>query len=85
MFRPTMALEGPVARSYFDGTRPRRSTVLLSRLYARIHRRGRGIRPSQGASAIHGGRSLDDRSIGAELGRASLAVVGWLALSRYKL
>ena len=29
MFRPTMALEGPVARSYFDGTWPWQCAVVL--------------------------------------------------------
>ena len=29
MFRPTMALEGPVARSYFDGTWPWRCAAVV--------------------------------------------------------
>ena len=63
MFRPTVALEGPVARSYFDGTWPWQCAVvfcLLLESRGRDARRGRGHQPrpkpardARGSHAIH--------------------------------
>ena len=49
MFRPTMALEGPVARSYFDGTWPWQCAVVLL-LPIQVHPPG----GKQGLTAVLG-------------------------------
>jgi hypothetical protein len=108
MFRPTMALEGPVARSYFDGTWPWQCAVVFCFCFwsHAVATRGAavGINLAQSqlvtlaaASAIH---LVVPAALGAYAGmidprlapnwgwialHASLAVVGWLVLSRYKL
>lgn len=108
MFRPTMASEGPIARSFLDGTVPWQCAVVFSFCFwsHAVATRGAavGINLAQAqlvtlaaAAAIH---LVVPAAVGAYAGmvspvltpnwwwillHASLAVLGWLVLSRYKL
>ena len=55
MFRPTMALEGPVARSYFDGTWPWQCAVVFCFCFwsHAVATRGAVLCGNQTLSAIH--------------------------------